>query len=215
MTAPIRQSHRPGLGHAQLTPMYDIVAWLCGVPARHRRLLRDAEVRPDHAVLEIGCGTGNLVLRVKRSQPVARVRGIDPDPRALAIARRKATRAGLDVTWDAGVAQRLPYADGIFDRVLSSFMLHHLDTEQRRAALEEACRVLTSGGSLHVVDFGGTTDHGDGFAARRLARTSRLADNYDDGLLSMMTEVGFARVVEVEHHVSRFLGRVTFYRAER
>lgn len=215
MTTPNpHEHHLPGLGHPQLTPLYDVVTRLLGVPGLHRHLLRDAQVRPDHDVLEIGCGTGNLALRAKRSQPAARVTGIDPDPRALTTARRKAVRAGLDVTWDRGVAQQLPHADGTFDRVLSSFMLHHLDTEQRRAALAEAHRVLTHDGSLHVVDFGGTTDRGDGFAARRLARTTRLADNYDDGLLEMMTQTGFARVVEVDHHVSRILGRITFYRAE-
>jgi ubiquinone/menaquinone biosynthesis C-methylase UbiE len=143
------------------------------------------------------------------------VTGIDPDSRALGVARRKAARAGRDVDWTFGVAERLPYADAAFDRVLSSLMLHHLDTEQRRAALAEARRVLAVDGSLHVVDFGGTTDHGDGFMTRRLAQTARLADNYDDGLMTSLTDAGFTSVAEVEHRVSRILGRITFYRAER
>ncbi|QBI20218.1 class I SAM-dependent methyltransferase [Egibacter rhizosphaerae] len=207
--------HRPGLGHARLTPLYDTVVRLLGVPRLHGRLLEQADVRPFCAVLEIGCGTGNLALQVKRTQPAAHVTGIDPDTRALASAQRKAARTGFDLSWDCGVAQQMPYSDGAFDRVLSSLMLHHLDAEQRRAALAEARRVLAADGSLHVVDFGGTVDHRDGFIARRLSHTARLADNYDNGLLSAMNEAGFARVTEVEQRVSRVLGRIAFYRAER
>lgn len=216
MTSPITHDHHlPGLRYAQLTPLYDTVIRLLGVPRLHGRLLGQADVRPFHAVLEIGCGTGNLALRVKRAQPAAHVAGIDPDSRALAAAQRKAARAGLDLTWHSGVAQQMPYSDGAFDRVVSSLMLHHLDAEQRGAALAEARRVLAPDGSLHVVDFGGTIDHRDGFMARRLAHTARLADNYNNGLLAAMTEAGFARVAEVDQHVSRVLGRIAFYRAER
>jgi ubiquinone/menaquinone biosynthesis C-methylase UbiE len=212
---PSHEHHVPGLGHARLTPLYDIVTRLVGMPAVHDRLLRQSDVRPDHRVLEIGCGTGNLALRVKRAQPGAHVAGIDPDSRAVVIAQGKAARAGFDIDWTSGVAQRLPYPDGAFDRVLSSLMLHHLDTEQRSAALAEARRVLAVDGSLHAVDLGGTTDHKDGFITRKLARTARLADNYHDQLVTSLTDAGFTRVVEVEHRVSRVLGRITFYRAER
>jgi SAM-dependent methyltransferase len=46
----------------------------------------------------------------------------------------------------------LPYADGSFDRVLSSMMLHHLDARVQAAAIAEGFRVLRPGGSIHIVD---------------------------------------------------------------
>ncbi len=209
------ENHLPGMGHHRLTPLYDLVTRLLGVPALHRRLLAQADIQPDQSVLEIGCGTGNLALRVKRSQPEAVVTGLDPDRPSLDLALRKAARAGVHVRWESGVAEDLPYEDGVFDRVLSALMLHHVEQDQRLAALREARRVLAAGGELHVVDFGGRTDSSDGLLARIASRSPRLRGNYDDGLLAAMHEAGFAEVAETSHRVSRIMGRVTFYRASR
>ena len=76
-------------------------------------------------VLEIGCGTGNLTILAKKTHPLIDVIGSDPDPLALKRARRKARRLGA-IRFERGYAQRLPYADGEFDRVLSSMMLVNL-----------------------------------------------------------------------------------------
>lgn len=56
------------------------------------------------------------------------------------------------IRFEHGYAQRLPYSDGEFDRVLSSMMLHHLDADSKAAAAAEVFRVLRPGGRLHVVD---------------------------------------------------------------
>lgn len=205
--------HLPGMGHPRLTPLYDLVTRLLGVPALHRQLLAQAELRPGQSVLEIGCGTGNLALRAQRSHPDVVVTGLDPDVPSLDIARRKAARAGVDVAWDEGVAQDLPYADGSYDHVLSSLMLHHLEEDQRLAALQEARRVLATDGTLHVVDFGGGTDPSDGALTRIAARSPRLRGNYDDGLRAAIRDAGFSEVTETGHRTSRIMGRVTFYRA--
>ena len=74
--------------------------------------------------------TGNVTVRVKRAEPGADVIGTDPDPLALARAQRKAQ--GLaGIRFACAYAQELPFADGEFDRVLSSMMLHHLDDDVR------------------------------------------------------------------------------------
>lgn len=205
--------HLPGLGHRRLTPLYDLVTRLLGIPAVHRRLLAQADVRSGQSALEIGCGTGNLALLMKRSHPDVLVTGLDPDGPSLDIARRKGGRADVDVAWDSGVAQALPYPDGAFDLVMSSLMLHHLEPDQRGEALREVRRVLTADGSLHVVDVGGRTDPADGVLARAASRSARLGGNYADGLLTAMQEAGFADVTETGHRVSRLMGRITFYRA--
>lgn len=205
--------HLPGLGHHRLTPLYDLVTRLLGVPALHARLLAQADIQPAHSVLEIGCGTGNLALRVKRSHPDAVVTGLDPDRPSLDLALRKSARRGVHVRWESGVAEDLPYEDGVFDRVLSALMLHHVEEDRRLAALQEARRVLATGGELHVVDFGGRIDPSDGLLARAVSRSPRLRGNYGDGLLAAMHEAGFSDVTEAGHRVSRIMGRITFYRA--
>jgi ubiquinone/menaquinone biosynthesis C-methylase UbiE len=174
----------------------------------HRRLVELAGIEPGHRVLEIGCGTGNLALRVQRTHPDAEVAGIDPDPLALARARRKAERAGLSVRWDRGKAGDLPYPDGSVDRVLSAFMLHHLDDAEKRRTLAEVQRVLRPGGQLHLVDVGG---HQHGRIGRRMQHSEHLRDNVGEGIPDRMREAGLTDVRTGE----RGRLRTTFYRASR
>jgi ubiquinone/menaquinone biosynthesis C-methylase UbiE len=207
------QTYLPGMGHHWLMPLYDPLTRLIGVTALHDVLIDQADPQPGQRILEIGCGTGNLTLRVKARQPDAAVTGLDPDPTALRRARRKAGRRGLAVRWDQAFAEQLPYADAAFDRVLSALMLHHLSSDTQAAALREARRVLAPGGVLHVLDFGGATDPADGVVARMGHRNAMLRDNYGDRIPEHLRAAGFAEVTEVAHRVRRLLGRITYYRA--
>src|SRR3954471_15098989 len=82
----------PGMGRDWLLPLYDPFTRLIGVESAHRRLADPAEPESADRVLEIGCGTGNLMLLVKRTRSQLEVVGLDPDPKALARAGRKARR---------------------------------------------------------------------------------------------------------------------------
>jgi ubiquinone/menaquinone biosynthesis C-methylase UbiE len=91
-------------------------------------------------------------------------------------------------------------------------MFHHLDLGGKRAMLREARRVLRPGGSLHLLDLGGTVDRSDGFLARRAYRNPRLRDNLGDRIPELMREAALADPTEVAHRV-KLVGRLTFYRA--
>jgi ubiquinone/menaquinone biosynthesis C-methylase UbiE len=119
-----------------------------------RRLVVEMALKRGQRVLDVGCGTGSLLLEVKAQQPGAEVVGIDPDPDILSIAREKARGAAVPIALDVGYADHLPYADGSFDHVVSTLAFHHLTSQERRAALREAMRVLRPGGGLHIGDFG-------------------------------------------------------------
>jgi ubiquinone/menaquinone biosynthesis C-methylase UbiE len=203
----------PGMGHDRLLPLYDPLQRLLGISRIHRPLVDQAGIRPGQRVLEIGCGTGNLALLVGLLHPGAEVVGLDPDPKALARARRKAERRSLPVRFDRGFAQELPYADASFDRVLSALMLHHLGPGEKERALREVRRVLGPGGSLHLVDLGGAKEHADGFMARLAHRNRMLRDNFGDRIPTLLREAGLADPTEVAHKVSRVMGRFTYYRA--
>jgi len=207
------KTYLPGTGHERLLPLYDPLCRLLGMPKVHRPLVDQAGIRPGQRVLEIGCGTGNLALLVKRLYPEAEVLGLDPDAKALARARRKCERRGLDVRLDRGFAEELSYPDGSFDRVLSAFMFHHLGPDEKAAMLRETQRVLRPGGSLHLVDFGGEKTSSDGFVARLSHRNGLLRDNFGGRIPTLMREAGLADPTEVDHRVGRVLGRVTYYRA--
>lgn len=207
-------SYLPGMGVDWLLPLYDPLTRALGIPSAHGRLAEQAELRPGHRVLEIGCGTGNLALVVNREYPGTHVVGLDPDPKALARARRKAAREGLSVQLDRGFAGELPYPDESFDRVLSAFMFHHLDPTEKRKALREAKRILRPGGSLHLLDFGGARERSDGLVARLSHRSKHLQDNLGERIPTLMREEGLADPVEISHRVT-LIGRYTFYRAAR
>lgn len=204
----------PAAGHDWLLPLYDPLVKLLGSESAHRQLLDQAGIRPGYRVLEIGCGTGNLVILVKRLHPGAEVVGLDPDPKALARARRKAEREALSIQFDHGFSDALPFPDGSFDRVLSAFMFHHLlNPDEKTKTLLEARRVLVPGGSLHLLDFGGARGRSEGFLEHFLHRTERLQDNAGDRVVSLMREAGFEEPAEVAHRVMTIFGRVTYYQA--
>ena len=182
----------PAAGHDWALPFYDpLVKALGGEPTREA-LIRQANIRPGQRVLEIGCGTGTVLLRIKREHPDANVVGLDPDPKALERARRKAERAGAVVTLDRGFAGDLPYPAASFDRVLSSFMFHHLSAAEKERTLREASRVLKPGGALHMVDFAGHRGRSGGFLGRLLHSSEPLEDNAEDHVLDLMRANGFA-----------------------
>jgi ubiquinone/menaquinone biosynthesis C-methylase UbiE len=207
-----QKPYLPAMGHDLLLPLYDPLQRLLGMESIHRRLVDQARIQPDQRVLEIGCGTGNLAILIKRLHPDAEVVGIDPDPKALARAQRKAWREALSVQLDRGFAEELPYPDASFDRVLSALMFHHLRPEEQEKSLDEARRILRPGGSLHLLDFGGAKMRSDGFVARLNHRSERLRNNFGDRIPTLMLEAGFADPTEVASR-GTIAGRLTYYRA--
>jgi len=207
-----RKTYLPGMSHDWLLPLYDPLQKLLGFESIHRQLVDQADIRPKHRVIEIGCGTGNLSILIKRLHPQAEVVGLDPDPKALARAQRKTEREVLSMQLDRGFAEELPYPDASFDRVFSAFMFHHLEPDEKEKTLQEARRVLKPSGSLHLLDFGGAKVRSDGFMTRLQHRSERLRDNFGDRIPTFMREADFADPTEVAHRITNF-GRVTYYRA--
>ena len=141
----------PAAGTDRRLPFYDLISRVFRVGRVHRALAEQAELRPGLDVLEIGCGTGNLLREAIRAEPGLTAVGIDPDPLALERARRRLPGVRLE----RGYAQRLPFEDDSFDRVLSAFMFHHLDPAAQRDTVAELRRVLRPGGTVHIVDMVG------------------------------------------------------------
>src|SRR5262245_34037787 len=160
------RTYLPAAGRDWALPLYDPFVRLLGGDAARAVLLEQAALQAGHRVLDIGCGTGTLAVLIKHKYPEVEVVGLDPDPKALARAARKARRAALSIQLDRGFADQLPYAEGSFDRVFSSFMLHHVEGDAKAATLREVCRVLKSGARLHLLDFATSHSHSPGRISR-------------------------------------------------
>ena len=210
MTTTEDREFLPAMTRPALLRFYDPVSRLLGARDVQWQLVAQAGIEPGATVVEIGCGTGNVLLLAARVVLDATVIGLDPDADALALADRKLRRAGLTVQLDRGYADRLPYADASVDRVLSAFMLHHLSRDEKSRTLHQVRRVLRPGGSLHVLDFGG----GHGVLARLLGISQHLRDNSRNTILALMRDAGFVDPTEVAERGSLF-GRMIYYRASR
>ncbi len=208
------RSYLPAAGHDWLLPLYDPVLKLLGEERVKGELIDQAGIRAGHRVLDIGCGTGTLAILVKRLHPEAEVVGLDPDPKALARARRKAEAAGVAIRFDEGFANELPYPDASFGRVFSSLMFHHLEREAKLATLRELRRVIAPGGSLHLLDFGPPRSR----LARALAHVfhgvDELRDNVEGKIPVFMTDAGFEGADEVGHRTTIF-GGLSYWRASQ
>lgn len=110
-------------------------------------------------VLDLGCGPGDgmRLVGVKGGKAV----GLDYSEGMLAKAKERVIARGRLTRGDAG---RLPFRDGVFDRIVCTNSFHHYP--DRLAALKEMRRVLKKGGQLVLVD--PRKDHALGYAAIEL-----------------------------------------------
>lgn len=201
----------PALSFRWLTPLYDpLLKWVMRENTFKRRLIFHAEIKPAMNILDLGCGTGTLTIMLKQMHPDTSITGLDADPQVLDIARGKSR--GMSIRWDQGFASSLPYADSAFDRVVTSLVIHHLTTDDKRIAFKEIYRVLKPQGELHVLDFGAPHSVSTRLIAKYMRRLEEVADNFDGLIPRFMEEAGFGFVIEAERFFTPF-GPLSLWRA--
>lgn len=100
-------------------------------------------------VLDLGCGAGHVAFHV--APYVANVIACDLAQEMLTVVEQGALERKLgNIRTQAAAAEKLPFADGEFDIVISRFSAHHW--RDVGAGLREARRVLKPGGQLAIVD---------------------------------------------------------------
>lgn len=207
------RSYLPAAGLHWLLPMYDLLTKQTGIDRARSALLQQAELRPGQQVLDVGCGTGTLAVMLKRQHPEIEVIGLDPDPKALALARRKAQRAGVSPLFDQGFSDALEYAADSFDHVFSSFMLHHLQSDQKEETLREIRRVLKPGGYLHLLDFRGLESATSSLSLWFHSRHN-LEGNSEARILTLMAKAGLADPKTIAYRRVLFgFAHVAYYEA--
>ena len=109
------------------------------------RLIDRVGIEPGMRVLDVGTGSGSNVA-IPAAQRGGEVVGVDLTDAWFDAGRRRAADAGVEVEWVVGDAEALPFADGSFDRVLSTF--GHMFAPNHRQAAQELVRVCKPGGTI-------------------------------------------------------------------
>jgi SAM-dependent methyltransferase len=100
--------------------------------------------QPAEKVLDLATGTGWTSRAVARRG--AKVIGVDIGPHLVEAAAAKATIEGLDIVYEVGDAEELPFADGAFDAVISTCGI--MFASRPEAAASELARVCRKGGRV-------------------------------------------------------------------
>lgn len=199
---------------------YDLLSALLTSTRKWRpALLAQIAAAPGDTIVDVGCGTGTQLRLVARACPSATLIGIDPDPAIRRRAQTKLAKVTTPVELLAGYARETAALLGgrNVTKVMSSLMFHQVPLAEKQAGLAAIHESLSSGGHLHVADYGLQRTA----RMRRRFRLVQRGDGYEntqpnaEGVLpELMAEVGFDAVEET-HVFETACGSMSIYRAVR
>jgi ubiquinone/menaquinone biosynthesis C-methylase UbiE len=144
--------------------------------------------RPGAKVVDVGCGTGEVLARYAVAG--CRVAGLDASAGMLAEARRRLGPGALLIT---GEATALPFTTGTADLVMAMMLFHTLLPEDRPAALAEMARVAGGRGRVLIADYGPRREPGlRARLARGLAGAIERLAGHGGGVRSLRAAGGLA-----------------------
>ncbi|MGH9939494.1 MAG: class I SAM-dependent methyltransferase [Blastocatellia bacterium] len=104
---------------------------------------------PGARVLDVACGSGNLSLPAARVGAI--VTGLDIAPNLIETARKRALAEGLNIEFDEGDAEQLPYADASFDVIVTMFGAMFAPRPEK--AMAEMLRVCRPSGRIAMANW--------------------------------------------------------------
>ncbi len=120
--------------------------WMRGF---HTAVLREIELSKKLRILDVSCGTGELLFSLYRKDNNKNftLHGLELSEGMVRRARQKLPK---DIALKKGDVHRLPFSNNYFDSVISTEAFHHYYDQKR--ALAEMLRVTKRGGTVTIVD---------------------------------------------------------------
>lgn len=148
-------------------------AWMAGdfgqiapyIAGEAQKFVSRLNLKPGIRLLDVACGTGNSA--IPAAQAGAAVSGIDIATNLLAQARQRAAAEHVDIRFEEGDAEEIPYPDRSFDFVVSMFGAMFAPRPERVAA--ELLRVSKPGGTIAMANW-----TPDGFVAKMTQITAKM-----------------------------------------
>lgn len=120
----------------------------------HNKVVKQLKkMDPSGKLVDIGCGAGNVLVKIAKAMPDLDLYGVDMSIEILELARNKAKKEGVKnkIEFKPGSGENLPFEDNSIDYVVSTLSLHHwLNPDQ---VFKQVERVLKPDGVFLIFDF--------------------------------------------------------------
>lgn len=205
----------PALRYSWLTKIYNpVIAFTMPEAKFKSALIKQANIATNHKVLDFGVGTGTLSLLLSKQQPDCYIEGVDVDEKILRIAKEKIEEQKAKIILTKYDGLKFPYTDNTFDRVITSLVFHHLDSDQKKNSLLEIKRVLKPNGELHIADWGKASN----FLMRTLFYLVQFLDGFKTtndnvkGLIPEYIKNGGFKNIETNESFDTIFGTLCLYK---
>ena len=206
---------RDGYLSAESAELYEIgvqLLFLGGAEVMRRQVLppivrESHKVGPRLKVLDVACGTGPTLVALSKTLPRARLTGMDLSPWYLREARRQLVDHP-HVDFLASPAEDMPFQDGSFDVVTSTYLFHELPRDVRRQVFAEMARVLRPGGLLVVEDAAQVSESAEVESILRLFPGDFHEPYFDDYLNDPLEDLAEAAGFSVDEVWPAYMAKV-------
>ena len=187
---------RPAINKHFIRFFYDIYCSLGNLGKNFKRkVVAFARIKDGERVVDLGCGTGVLLIEAYKKHPGAQFIAVDPDKSVLDLAKPRFEKLGMKVSIYEDYAEKLSLPDNTVDVVISTLTFHHMPNDIKQKASSEIYRILKPGGRAIVADFG------PGRISPYLFEKREYMEGNVKGLVPVfLKEAGFREVTVVGKH---------------
>ncbi len=143
-----------GLDDPGVTKAFEKMTKFLPFKMLYRKILSKLKkFQPNGLLVDIGCGSGNLIVRIAEKFQNLELFGVDISEDIIQLAKQRALDKSVDekIEFKIGTAESLPFSDHSVDFIISTLSLHHWSDPLK--VIEELHRVLKNNGTLLIFDF--------------------------------------------------------------